>query len=186
MSEGGNHGKLPTISTERKIDTRREIKRRRDDEGLTPAMRRAVPIVATAQNVRQGVLECVRMGIVNSENYFWKTWNRDHSWREALNKARDEYQGAVRERRLSQFLVFDERINKQVLKNAQDPKRSDQIQWVKLYYELIGANPKNVPGHATIKTGIAIQGEGKTSVQVILPAKNPREVEVETVVESDE
>ena len=90
---------------------------RRDKNGLTEKQRRAIPVIAVAESVRQGVFECERLGIVSAYTYYHR-WVHEPEFRQARDDAREKMLGEASLRVKSIFVGAAEEAASQLVKIA--------------------------------------------------------------------
>lgn len=60
-------------------------------------MRRCLYVVATANTINSGVVDCVKQGLISSRDYYYHYWAKDKYWRAAMLPLRAQLIGENRE-----------------------------------------------------------------------------------------
>ena len=109
----------------------------RDERGLTEKQRLSIPVIAAAETIRKGVIECVEKNILSSLEFFYKSWWRQSNYQKAVTDARSLLQGDAAERVRTIFLANIEATAKNIVKHASS-SRSDSMRAAEIQLNGVG------------------------------------------------
>lgn len=144
-----------------------EPTRFRDESGLTEKQREAIPHLATAESMLQGIKLCVSLGIVSSKEYFYHEWWKDPVFVKAVADARAALYGEARDDTLQRFRSFY-RDAANVVIGGMLTKGPQQVQWTRLYYDMLSVlsgQPMIPVPKTSINIGLVSHTDGMLSAR---------------------
>lgn len=97
----------------------------RDENGLTERMREVIPIIARARTKHQGVVQCIELGILASENSYYRNFATDDHYVKAQNAERTRIMGERIERAIQIIEHYDDALVRTLVKRALSKKHKD-------------------------------------------------------------
>jgi hypothetical protein len=79
------------------------------DDKLTEKQRQSLPYLAAADNIHQGVMKILELGIISTKEYFYRKWRHQPMFMKRLMLERERVQGDVKDLVTNQVFVEAER-----------------------------------------------------------------------------